>query len=488
MANQFDVVVLTHDKRTEIDALIRQLEGHKVAVLESENLSAEQFSDAIKKCETESILLINAAQFSITLKKSAIQLLNLVAKTELTWSLIYSDYEIISGAEIQEEHLLDHHAGRLRDDTDYGFVWLINRSKLLGCLPLDQENKKSLLYELRLRLSEHGRLVHIANRYAGSLYTVNKQADTQNVFAYLLAGKETQLERERILTDHLKRLGTYLSPGQNYQPVPYFDRKYDLTASVIIPVNNRPNFIGAAIESIFSQTLTDVEIIVVVNGGEADPTIAAVEAYLPGGAKYQTSKPAVKLIVHDINNIGFCLNSGLEIARGKFYVQLDSDDQLIADGIEKIIKVYESDATIGMVIGSYEVWELKNTGELVRMESIPVVTHDEWTEENGRNNLLRINGAGAPRSFYVDLAKDLGLLDMNTSPYARNYGEDYHFVLRMSEQHRIGRVWDPVYKVVRHSGGTDHSIDRQAVDRNNNAKDAMRFEALQRRKKINRKA
>jgi hypothetical protein len=138
-----------------------------------------------------------------------------------------------------------------------------------------------------------------------------------------------------------------------------------------------------------------------------------------------------------------------------------------------------------MVIGSYEVWEKQTDGNIIRMESMPVVTHDEWTEENGRNNLLRINGAGAPRSFYVELARDLGYLDMNVSPSARNYGEDYDFVLRMVENHRMGRVWDPIYKVIRHGGGTDHNIDQATVDRNNNAKDHMRVEAIRRRQKMN---
>ena len=65
------------------------------------------------------------------------------------------------------------------------------------------------------------------------------------------------------------------------------------------------------------------------------------------------------------------------------------------------------------------------------------------------------------------------------------YGEDYHFVSRISEHHRIGRVYDPIYKVIRHGGGTDHNIDRVTVDRNNNAKDEMRREAIYRRQIIN---
>ena len=74
---------------------------------------------------------------------------------------------------------------------------------------------------------------------------------------------------------------------------------------------------------------------------------------------------------------------------------------------------------------------------------------------------------------------------MNDDPACRNYGEDYDLVMRMSERYRIGRVWDPIYEVVRHSGGTDHSINQEVVDRNNNAKDHMRLEAVRRRQALN---
>ena len=113
-----------------------------------------------------------------------------------------------------------------------------------------------------------------------------------------------------------------------------------------------------------------------------------------------------------------------------------------------------------MVIGSYEVWEKLDSGEIIRDKNIPVVTHSEWTEENGRNNLLRINGAGAPRAIPIQLIKDIGYFEMNENPFARNYGEDYDMVLRISEKYKIGRIYDPIYEVIRHSGGTDHSIDQ----------------------------
>ena len=481
-----NILIICGKNTPDLAGIEKAFPGCVCKSINGSELNSKSLSETIMAFSGDHLLLVDASAEAITFKKSAQALYELVADTEDDWSMIYADYKVKSAGKAQDEHLLDHHIGRVRDNTDYGKVWLLNLAMCRAVLPLSKETKQHFLYELRLRLSEVGELVHIANRYAGSPYSVETPKGEQNVFDYLLASKESQLELEAILTGHLKRIDAYLPPGEFYSSVPYASKNYELAASVIIPVNNRPEFIGSAIESVLAQSVQNIEVIVVVNGGDDDPTIPEVQKYLSGGAKYLAEKPAVNLIVLDINNIGLCLNAGLKQARGKFYVQLDSDDQLIHDAVEKIIAVYDTDDTIGMVIGSYEVWEKDpRTGELNRMDSIPVVTHDEWTEENGRNNLLRINGAGAPRSFYVEAARDLGYLDMNTSAYARNYGEDYDFVTRMSEHHRIGRVWDPVYKVVRHGGGTDHNIDRSTVDRNNNAKDDMRRESIYRRQIMN---
>jgi len=140
-----------------------------------------------------------------------------------------------------------------------------------------------------------------------------------------------------------------------------------------------------------------------------------------------------------------------------------------------------------MVIGSYEVWEKGDDGSLSRMKDIPVVTHDEWTENNGRNNLLRINGAGAPRSIPIHTIKEMGYFGINDDAYARNYGEDYEMVNKIAEYYKIGRIYDPVYEVIRHSGGTDHAINQEVIDRNDEAKDDMRKEVILRRIAFNTK-
>jgi len=453
--------------------------------------SAAALNHGIANATGEFIMLVNNVNSLITFRLSTLELFLNVADRHPDLGMIYTDYCLLDASGSKKDiHLLDHHEGRLRDNMDFGAVLFFPERALDQVGGFDEKYQAAYFYDLRLKVSEKFKLIHLAAARNGYTYFVQAAEKKQNVFDYLLSGKSIQLEMEAAATAHLKRIGAYLAPEASYHRVSYSseeEKKFaDCIASVVIPVFNREEFIGTAIESVQAQTIKNVEVIVVVNGGPDDPTIKGVNPYLLGGEKYDPNKPAVKLIVEDINNIGHCLNKGIREARGKYYVQLDSDDRLKPDAIEKILKVFDSDDRIGMVIGSYEVWKKNETiGEITRMEEIPVVTHDEWTEENGRNNLLRINGAGAPRSAHIKVIRELGWFGMNDGEHSRNYGEDYDLVLRTSEHYRIGRVWEPIYDVIRHAGGTDHSIDQITVDRNDNAKDFMRLEAIRRRKQIN---
>ena len=484
----FEITILNSKDSDDISKQIESINinSTKITLLtvKDENQSVE-LNNAFQGNKSRFQLYLDNRKQQIVLKKSALDLYILAAENNSNTGMIYSDYEILEDGTIKEIRLLKHHIGRVRDNQDYGKVLFFTSEALVDIGYLSPKVKFNAIYDLRLKISEKYQLTHIANRYAGSLYQIVSQAKEHNVFDYLLASKESQIEAEQVLTEHLRRKGAYLEPGAHYSNRPKADPNAKLKASIIIPVNNRPVFICDAIESVQAQTIKEVEVIVVVNGGDTDPTINAVKKYLPGGEKYDSSKPEVQLLVHDLNNLGFCFNAGAKIARGEYYVQLDSDDRLKPDAVEKVLEVYNSDPKIGMVIGSYEVWEKDEKGNYTRMEELPVVTHDEWTEENGRNNLLRIGGAGAPRSIPIALIKEIGF-SVNEEPYARNYGEDYQMVMKMSEKHRIGRVWDAIYEVVRHAGGTDHNIDQNTIDRNDEAKDYMRKETILRRIELNK--
>ncbi len=446
----------------------------------------EIMNEAIEINLNEFILYIDNRENPVILKEAALESFILAAEKNQSAGFFYTDYELKSGKNIKEVHLLFHHIGRVRDNQDYGKVFFIRSEAILSVGGFDNNVKYNSLYDLRLKISEIFNLIRISNKYSGSFYTVIAESKKTNVFDYLLSGKEVQLEAEKVVTEHLKRIGAYLEPEIFMESGNVFDEEYELAASVIIPVGHRPEFIGEAIESIQAQTVKNIEAIIVVNGGKDDPTADIVRRYMKGGDLYDPLKPQIRLIVIDINNIGLCINLGVKKAKGKYYIQLDSDDRLKTDAVEKTLEVFNSDSNIGMVIGSYEVWEKLDDGTLKRMEEIPVVTHDEWTDDNGRNNLLRINGAGAPRCIPIDVIKEMGYFSINDDEYARNYGEDYEMVLKVSEYYKIGRIFDPIYEVIRHSGGTDHSISEEIIMRNDEAKDDIRKQAILRRIAFNK--
>ena len=109
-----------------------------------------------------------------------------------------------------------------------------------------------------------------------------------------------------------------------------------------------------------------------------------------------------------------------------------------------------------------------------------VIAHKEWTPENGRNNALRINGLGAPRSFYTPVLREINL--PNT-----NYGEDYALGLAISRDYMIGRLYDPIYNCRRWDDNSDGDLSIEKENRNNVYKDRMRTWELMARIAKNRK-
>lgn len=476
----FEVVFLDGVDPVSRDNMMKNSISTKEITSKEKSLGAKM-NEVIRNSNAENVLYLDNQISPVILKKAALEAFLISAVRNPDSGFFYSDYELQDNGTVKEKKLLHHHIGRVRDNQDYGKASFIQKKAIEKISYFDESLKYNAMYDLRLKISEHYELTRISNKYSGSLYRVLAAGEKTNVFDYLLAGKEVQLEAEVVVTNHLKRMGAYLKPGQFIPVKSWYKDVSTLKASVIIPVGFRPEFIGTAIDSIQTQTVQDIEAIIVVNGGEKDPTAIVVKKYLKGGELYDPEKPEIRLMVIDINNIGLCLNLGVGIAKGKYYIQLDSDDRLKPDAVESIINCFKSSTDVGMVIGSYEVWEKKADDILSRMEDIPVVTHDEWTENNGRNNLLRINGAGAPRAIPIHVIKEMGYFSVNDDIFSRNYGEDYEMVSKIAESYEIGRIYEPIYEVIRHAGGTDHAINQDVIDRNDEAKDDMRRQIIIRR-------
>jgi hypothetical protein len=162
----------------------------------------------------------------------------------------------------------------------------------------------------------------------------------------------------------------------------------------------------------------------------------------------------------------------MDEACGRYAVQLDSDDlyenHLVLGTIVDMIE----GGSYAMVVGSYTIVN-------ERLEPIPpgLIDHREWTDENGHNNALRVNGLGAPRAFSTTAIRQTGFLNVS-------YGEDYAAALRISREYMIGRIYESLYLCRRWQGNTDASLDIEAANRNDAFKDSLRTAEIQKRQEL----
>lgn len=383
-------------------------------------------------------------------------------------SMVYSDYLVTEDGRYSKHPLIDYQPGSLRDDFDFGPLVVIRTDMMKECLMENREvYRHAGLYDLRLRLSCKGDIVHI-NEYLYSVrFLIPKDRGERQHFSYTdPKNRSVQLEMEQACTEHLKRIGGYLKPG--FRGIDPDCGDFEHEASVIIPVRNRVSTIGQAIESALSQKTDFPFNVIVVDNHSDDGTTEVIEA-----------KTVDERVVHiipawDDLGIGGCWNVAVTSYKcGRFAVQLDSDDLYRDENtLQRVVDTFRKEQC-AMVVGSYAITDFN-----LRLLPPGVINHMEWTDKNGRNNALRVNGLGAPRAFFTPLIRKIKF--PNTS-----YGEDYAVGLRISREYRIGRIYDPIYLCRRWEGNSDANLSLAQTNANNLYKDKIRSWELAARIKMN---
>lgn len=372
-------------------------------------------------------------------------------------AMVYSDYRVTTlSGETKQVPTIDCFKGSLRDDFDFGPLVMIDTRRLReACDIIDADYQYAGMYAVRLALSRLAGIVHIPE----TLYTAvetDTRTSGEKQFDYVDPRNRTrQLEMEEACTVHLKKIGAYLEP--HFKEADY-SGDFPVEASVIIPVRNRVSTIADAVESALSQTADFKYNVIVIDNHSTDGTTDVLRGLAD---KYDNLKVIIPAFT-DLG-IGGCWNEGVNSAHcGRFAVQLDSDDLYKnTDTLQRIVDAFRKE-NCGMVIGSYELTDFN-------LNPLPpgLIDHREWTDDNGRNNALRINGLGAPRAFVTNLLREIRV--PNTS-----YGEDYALGLAISRNYRIGRIYDSLYLCRRWEGNSDSNLDIARVNANNLYKDRLR--------------
>jgi len=382
----------------------------------------------------------------------------------------YSDYRLSDGQEIR---LMDD-PGDITERQDWGSVFAVKAARILEKGGIDEHYPLAAFYDLRLKLTDDHPMVHVPQ----VLYEVPAPGSSEidvgkNVlffpgqgryggFSYLFNDPETDRQVEAVFCEMLKRRGAYLERIPPIQP-PDSGSPKSPVVSVLIPVYNREDFVGCAIDSVLRGTFRDFEILVIDNGSK-DGTCRKVERY--------AADPRVRLLHCPENVIAKSLNTGVRAARGRYIAQLDSDDQYTRDTLVSMVGYLESHPTCGLAISYYELMDIMGN----TLKEFGIITHSEYNV----NNILRVDGAGAVRVWRASVLKKWGGFDEKE---LGGYGEDYDLVLKVGERYEVGRVHEVLYRYRRHPGNTDAMIDGYRKIR---AKSLARQNALRRRRHLNR--
>lgn len=381
--------------------------------------------------------------------------------------MVYADhYKMVEG-KMEKHPVIDYQSGSLRDDFDFGSLWCIKAQALADYIaqPDREEYQFAALYDLRLYLSRVGEIFHL-NEFLYSEAELDTRKSGEKQFDYVNPrNREVQIEMEKACTQHLGKVGALIDTTFYRQP-DFGEQEFEYEASVIIPVFNREKTVADAVKSALGQKANFKFNVIVVNNHSTDRTGEILDE-LKADNLIQIVPERTDL------GIGGCWNEAINSSFcGKFAVQLDSDDLYSSPKtLQKIVAAFYKQKA-AMIIGSYRMCDFD-------LNTLPpgLIDHKEWTDENGCNNALRINGLGAPRAFFTPLVRPIQF--PNTS-----YGEDYALGLAFSRRYRIGRIYDELYLCRRWGGNSDAALSVEKVNANNLYKDRLRTMELKARQHL----
>ncbi len=448
-------------------------EGCKI--IKHNNITSSDSLKAIASASHSDFILLSQKTTPVTLGMRSLQRMLRVAN-DTDASIVYSDHYSIVGGKTEKHPVIDYQTGSIRDDFDFGQLLFIRTSCIREWISSDKaEYKFAGLYSMRLHLSTLAPIFHL-NEYLYTEEEMDTRKSGEKQFDYVNPrNRDVQIEMEKAATRHLDRINAKIDTSIRIEP-DFNEQEFPVEASVVIPVFNREKTIADAVNSALNQvTEFPFNVIVVDNHSTDDTTkiLNKISSSIEDGSI--TCNGSLIHIIPERNDLGIggCWNEAINSSYcGRFAVQLDSDDLYSGtDTLQRIVDAFHKQKA-AMVIGAYRMCDFD-------LNTLPpgIIDHKEWTDENGPNNALRINGLGAPRAFFTPLVREIGF--PNTS-----YGEDYALGLAFSRNYRIGRIYDELYLCRRWGGNSDAALSIDRVNANNTYKDQLRtMEIIARQKK-----
>jgi glycosyltransferase involved in cell wall biosynthesis len=154
--------------------------------------------------------------------------------------------------------------------------------------------------------------------------------------------------------------------------------------SVIIPALNAAATIARTLESVFAQTYTDFEIIV-VNDGSTDGTVRVLAGY----------GDRLKVVSQENRGISAARNAGARASSGRYLAFLDADDLWLPDKLRRTVAVLHDEPECAIVVSN--AWQADESGTISGATTVPA----ELNRQPSRDDVIAGWGATVPSSFVV---------------------------------------------------------------------------------------
>ena len=228
--------------------------------------------------------------------------------------------------------------------------------------------------------------------------------------------------------------------------------------SVIIPFNNVENYIEECLNSVLSQTLDDIEVIL-INDASTDRTLEIVEWYLQKDSR-------IKLInINERKGQGFARNRGIEIATGEYIGFVDSDDFIESDMFECLYnsaKTNNTDISMCQVREYDDINENYITSDYYSLACLSSFQNDIFSAEDTKNNILDINVALWNKIYKREYLNNIG----EKFPEGFIYEDLPFFFGTYLPAKRIQIVWKNLYSYrINRKNSTMQQFNNKILDR-----------------------
>jgi glycosyltransferase involved in cell wall biosynthesis len=194
-----------------------------------------------------------------------------------------------------------------------------------------------------------------------------------------------------------------------------------------MPNLNMGRFIGTAVQSVLDQSFEDFELIV-VDSGSSDESVSEVERLSKGDDR-------VKLLVDTSKKgVSYARNKAMRLASGRYYSFVDSDDVIRPQRLALMVEALER---LPQHIAFSDIFRIDENGRVIRSSLLGRLPD----EGNAYASILTRQIQGQHTMMVpASAVEKVGGFNESIS-----WGEDFDFLLRLTEIYRVAIVKEPLY-------------------------------------------